>query len=50
MLTADYTPVPNYFHSKARGMLLKGRIGLTSSMAWAVAKQLAAVSLSVSNV
>ena len=28
-------------------MLLKGRMGLTSSMAWAVAKQLAAVSLSV---
>ena len=38
------------FHSKASGMLLKGRMGLTSSMAWAVAKQLAAVSLSVSNV
>ena len=37
-------------HSKASGMLLKGRMGLTASMAWAVAKQLAAVSLSLSRV
>ena len=48
MLTAPH--FATMFHSKASGMLLKGRIGLTSSMAWAVAKQLAAVSLSVSNV
>ena len=35
-------------HSKARGIVEKGRIGAVFSMAWAVAKQLAAVSLSPS--
>ena len=37
-----------FFHSKARGMVEKGSMGAVLSMAWAVAKQLAAVSLSPS--
>ena len=60
LLVCNYIPLPRGFslekkslealtpHSKARGIVEKGRIGAVSSMAWAVAKQLAAVSLSPS--
>ena len=59
LLACNYIPLPGGFslektlealtpHSKAKGIVEKGRIGAVFSMAWAVAKQLAAVSLSPS--